>query len=413
MPGTTRAGSYRDVLLLPHALRTFVPALFGRLSYGLLPLSALFTIQQSTNSFATAGAAVAAFGLASLSMPLKARLVDRFSQRRVLPVLALLCALGLGLVASARTTNAALLVTLVGVTGVFAPPLGPSMRATWRLITEGTELKQRAYALDAICEESLYLGGPLIAGLLISFWSAPAALSCAAVLMVVGTLGMVATPVARHVAEQQTKGRFLDPGPLANSGLRRILLLIFFVAGGVSVAYVCVAGMAQREGQAGTAGFVEAAIGLGSVIGGLIWARRTHRRSHWTHLSGLIALLASAFLMASLAGNLIVLGVVMAVGGLAVAPLFVVSYLAADDLTPPHQRTEASTWINTINNLGSSAGSSMAGLAIDRTTPAHGFLAAALLLACVVLVVMRPRGGRWWRWLGGLSGLGRRGGRRR
>ena len=56
MPGTTRAGSYRDVLLLPHALRTFVPALFGRLSYGLLPLSALFTIQQSTNSFATAGA---------------------------------------------------------------------------------------------------------------------------------------------------------------------------------------------------------------------------------------------------------------------------------------------------------------------------------------------------------------------
>lgn len=27
MPGTTRAGSYRDVLLLPHALRTFVPAL--------------------------------------------------------------------------------------------------------------------------------------------------------------------------------------------------------------------------------------------------------------------------------------------------------------------------------------------------------------------------------------------------
>lgn len=158
MPGTIRAGSYRDVLLLPQALRTFVPALFGRLSYGLLSLSALFTIQQSTNSFATAGTALAAFGLASLSMPLKARLVDRFSQRRVLPPLALLCALGLALTASARTTNAALLVVLVGVTGLVAPPLGPSMRATWRLLTDGSELKQRAYALDAICEESLYLG---------------------------------------------------------------------------------------------------------------------------------------------------------------------------------------------------------------------------------------------------------------
>src|SRR6185436_17423735 len=83
LSGTVRAGSYRDVLFLPLALRTFVPALLGRLSYGLLPLSLLFTVQQSTNSFATAGAAVAIFGLASLSMPYKARLVDRFSQRRV------------------------------------------------------------------------------------------------------------------------------------------------------------------------------------------------------------------------------------------------------------------------------------------------------------------------------------------
>ncbi len=386
MSSTTRAGSYRDVLLLPNALRTFVPALFGRLSYGLLPLSALFTVQQATNSFASAGLAVAAFGLASLTMPLKARLVDRYSQRRVLPPLAVACASILAAASFARTANAAALVILVGLAGVFAPPLGPSMRATWRLITDKSDLKQRAYALDSICEESLYLGGPLIAGLLISFWSAPVALTCAAVLMVGGTFGMVATPLARHVAEQQARGRFLDPGPLRTAGLRRILVVIFFVAGGVSVAYVCVAGVAQNQGRAGAAGFVEAAIGLGSVIGGLTWARRTHTRSHWHHLTGLIALLALGFVAASLATNLIVLGVVMAVGGLAVAPLFVVSYLAADDLTPPHQRTEASTWINTGNNLGSSAGSSLAGLAIDRTTPSHGFLAAGLLLAVLALV---------------------------
>jgi predicted MFS family arabinose efflux permease len=386
MPGTTRAGSYRDVLLLPHALRTFVPALIGRLAYGLLPLSALFTVHQTTGSFAAAGLAVAAFGLASLSMPLKARLVDRFSQRRVLPPLALICALGLALTASARTSNAVFLVALVGVAGLFAPPLGPSMRATWRLITDKSELKQRAYALDSICEESLYLGGPLIAGLLISFWSAPVALSCAAILMVGGTFGMVATPLARHVAERATGGRFLDPGPLRTAGLRRILAVILFVAAGVSVAYVCVAGVAQGQGRAGAAGFVEAAIGLGSVAGGLTWARRTHTRSHWHHLAGLIAVLAVGLLAASLARNLIVLGVVMAFAGLAVAPLFVVSYLAADDLTPPHQRTEASTWINTANNLGSSAGSSLAGLAIDRTAPSHGFLAAGVLLAVLALV---------------------------
>ncbi|WP_433023240.1 MFS transporter [Kribbella sp. CA-294648] len=347
----------------------------------------MFTVHQSTDSFAVAGTAVAAFGLASLSMPLKARLVDRYSQRRVLPPLAVLCASGLALVAFASTTNAVLLVIVVGVAGLFAPPLGPSMRATWRLVTGETDLKQRAYALDAICEESLYLGGPLIAGLLISFWSAPVALGCAAVLMVGGTFGMVATPLARHVAEQRVEGRFMDPGPLRIAGLRRILVVILFVAAGTSVAYVCVAGVAQDQDRAGAAGFVEAAIGLGSVVGGLTWARRTHTRSHWHHLAGLIGLLAVGLLAASLATNLIVLGVVMAVAGLAVAPLFVVSYLAADDLTPAHQRTEASTWINTANNLGSSAGASLAGVAIDRTAPSHGFLAAGVLLAVLALVL--------------------------
>ena len=51
------------------------------------------------------------------------------------------------------------------------------MRSNWRLITEGSALKERAYALDAISEESLFLGGPLIAGTLISLVSAPAALA--------------------------------------------------------------------------------------------------------------------------------------------------------------------------------------------------------------------------------------------
>ena len=77
----------------------------------------------------------------------------------------------------------------------------------------------------------------------------------------------------------------------------------------------------------------------------------------------------------------------MGAAGVAVAPLFVVSYLAADNVTPPHQRTEASTWINTANNLGSSAGSALAGLLIQRTTPSHGFLAGGVLLALVAAIV--------------------------
>ena len=385
MSGTTRAGSYRAVLLLPSALRTFVPALLGRLSYGLLPLSLLFTVRSSTGSFTTAGAAVAVFGAASLSMPFKARLVDRYSQRRVLPLLAAGSSAGLVVVATAGTTPAAVLL-LVGATGLLAPPLGPSMRSNWRLLTEGTALKERAYALDAVSEECLFLAGPLIAGTLMSVVSAPAALRCSAALMLVGTLAMVTSPVttrtAAVVAVAGAAGRQML-GPLTIPGLRRVLVVVTGAASGLSVAYVCVAGVAQHAGRPGSAGYVEAAIALGSVAGGLFWARRTHTRPWTTQLGGLIAVLAAGLLAASFAPGLIVLGVVLGLAGVAVAPMFVVVYLAADDVTPPYQRTEASTWINTANNLGSATGSALAGLVIDHSTPSWGFLAGGVLLTLV------------------------------
>ncbi|HEX5205300.1 MAG TPA: MFS transporter, partial [Actinoplanes sp.] len=180
MPRPAAAGSYRAVLLLPSASRTFVPALGGRLAYGLLPLATLFTIQQATGSYAAAGLALALFGLASITLPLKARYLA------LLPWLALVCALCLG--AAALTPWP---VVFVGLAGLAAPPLGPAMRATWRSLTEGTSLKERAYALDSIAEESLYLLGPLLAGLLIAVAPARFALLLTAGLLLAGTVGMV------------------------------------------------------------------------------------------------------------------------------------------------------------------------------------------------------------------------------
>jgi hypothetical protein len=394
------------VLLLPSALRTFVPALLGRLSYGLLPLSLLFTVQSSTGSFTTAGAAVAVFGASSLSMPFKARLVDRFSQRRVLPFLAAGASSGLAVTATVGTTSAAVLL-LIGATGMLAPPLGPSMRSNWRLLTEGSALKERAYALDAVSEECLFLAGPLIAGTLMSLVSAPAALGCSAAMMLVGTLAMVTSPVttrtAAPVAVTGAAHASAAPagtavwrqllGPLGIVRLRRVLVVVMGAASGLSVAYVCIAGVAQQAGRPGSAGYVEAAIALGSVTGGLLWARRTHTRAWTTQLAGLIAVLAAGLLAASFAPGLIVLGVVMGIAGVAVAPMFVVAYLAADDVTPPHQRTEASTWINTANNLGSAAGASLAGLVVERAAPAWGFLGGGALLALVAATQAGARAG--------------------
>src|SRR4051812_29037045 len=85
MTGVTHAGSIRGVMSGPGVARTFALAMVGRLTYGLLPLCLLFTVRDSSGSFAVAAASSAALGFATLAMPIQARFIDRFGQRRVLP----------------------------------------------------------------------------------------------------------------------------------------------------------------------------------------------------------------------------------------------------------------------------------------------------------------------------------------
>ena len=147
---------YRDVLQLPHASRLMLAALIGRLSFATVSLAMLLAVQRSTGSYAAAGAAVGAFGLANvLIAPARARLVDRAGQPVALPRLAagyaaLLCLLA-GLTSS-TTTASWLLVTTAGLAGLFPPPLGAAMRVLWASLVQDPAMLARAYSLDAVAE---------------------------------------------------------------------------------------------------------------------------------------------------------------------------------------------------------------------------------------------------------------------
>jgi len=396
------AGSYRAVLALPFALRTFVPAIGGRLAYGLFPLATLFTVEQATDSFTTAGLAAAGFGVTTIAMPAKSRLAERYSQRVALPPQALVCAAAL--TAATMIAEPVALIVLITVAGLAAPPLGPAMRANWRRLAAGTSLKPRAYGLDSVVEEMLYLIGPLITGLLVTVGPARWALLLTAALLLAGTLGMVASPAARHrepttrgepVSRQPAaRGKIFDPGPLRSPDLRRLLVVILAVGAGSSVAYTCLAVTAQDHGKPGAAGLLEASLAVGSVAGGLLWARREHGRHRNRHLATLLGVLAAGLTAASAAPGLITLGLVLCATGTALAPVYVIAYLAADDLAGAGSATEAGTWVNVAANAGSAAGAALAGIIAESLGASRGFLAGGALLAVtagtVALTTHRP-----------------------
>lgn len=394
MSRPSRAVGYRAVLRLPGVARVYPAAVLGRLAYGVAPLALLFTVQQATESFAAAGAALAAFGLTSLLLPAKARLLDRFGQRAVLPVLAALCTTALvgTAFAAVRVTGPGWYVALAVAIGLPAPPLGPSMRALWSALAPDPALRQRAYSLDGVVEESLYAVGPLLVGAVLSVSSAKVALALSGVLLLAGSLAMFTSPAAsRHGAP--VPGRTPTPwfGPFRNRGYPLLILTVLGFALASSPLDLAVAARAERAGHPAAAGYLLAAVAVGSVGGGLAWGARTHRRTSWAHLAGLLVASAVALAAAGAAPTLPILGGVLVVLGAVVAPVFVVAYLAADDLVPAAGRTEATTWVNTANNVGLAIGAAGAGLIIDRTGTGAALTAGATvaLLTSGALVLAR------------------------
>ena len=74
---------YRAVLRTPHACRSFVSSLVGRLCYGIVGLSLILTLTAGNRGYGFAGFVMALFGLTIvLVSPVRARMVDLHGPRR-------------------------------------------------------------------------------------------------------------------------------------------------------------------------------------------------------------------------------------------------------------------------------------------------------------------------------------------
>ncbi|WP_431869380.1 MFS transporter [Nocardiopsis eucommiae] len=197
-----RAPTYRAVLRVTGVPRFLVPALLGRLSYGMVSLALVLSVFRTTGSYTDVGLVVGLFGLtATVLSPSRAALVDRYGPLRALTPMAGLHGLALvGLAAASWHPGGhlGLLAALTSVAGASAPPLGPVTRTVWSRLVRDRDLLQRAYSLDTVAEELIFLTGPLILGALMRVGPPAAGLTLGALLVVVGTVGLVTSPAARR-----------------------------------------------------------------------------------------------------------------------------------------------------------------------------------------------------------------------
>src|SRR5215471_17670226 len=174
--------TYAALLGLRPARRLVYALVVTTLSYGMLSLTVLLTVEHATGSYREAGFAVAAFALlAGVSAPFRGRLIDRRGARAWLPALAcgyagFLIALD---VAAHGGAPQAFLVLLAGGAGLSAPPIFASARPLWSQLVDPV-LVRRGYALTSLLYDAGQIVGPIVAAaaFLISSW--PGAVLCGA-----------------------------------------------------------------------------------------------------------------------------------------------------------------------------------------------------------------------------------------
>jgi len=386
---------------MPSAPTLLLAGFAGRLPASMVPLALLLLVEQHTGSYAIAGLGAATYGLSIAAFaPIYGKYVDRRGAALLLRVTAsafpfLLAGLVLTVVLGAPLW-AVLLACVVAGAGM--PLVSSTVRAVWQRVTEGSAVRQAAYALDAISVELVFVAGPAIVAILVVLTSPIAGIALAAALSSTGALVLARSPeIGRHVPVPRPRGR---RGPVRAPGMPRLLLSGTALMFGLGCLEVGVPAFADRLGSPSMSGVLIAVWSLGSALGGLWFGARHPGLALSRQYSWALVAVVLGMLPLVLADNLIVLGILLFLGGTTLAPTMTVQNSLVSVLVPASVTTEAFTWMSTVAFGSSAIGAGVAGAVVESSFGVSGALALAALSAVAALVITllpgrsRPAAGR-------------------
>ncbi|UED83137.1 MFS transporter [Streptomyces profundus] len=385
------ATGYGELLRAPHVARLLTGTLVGRLPHGTAPLAILLFTRAEGGSYSLAGALAASHGLATaVGQPLLGRLVDRHGQPRVMFPAALVSALAMITFALVGTGGVPLAVASVVLAGLTTPPLEGALRALWSSVLGTGDRLRRAYALDAVAQELMFAGGPLLVMLVVAAWSEAAALLVINVVGLLGAASVVVSAPSRSWRGAEREAHWL--GALRSGGLLAVLgcfLCVGMALGAISVAAVA---YADARGAELVASYLLSALGVGALVGGLVYGARPWAGAPEPRLLGLVAALAAGYVpLVVVPASVPLMTLLAGVSGLFLAPALACSFVVIDRHAPRGTVTEAFSWLVTTFGLGTALGTALVGPVIEWGDEAAGYAVAGVAGWLAVLVLLATR----------------------
>jgi MFS family permease len=239
-------------------------------------------VSELTGSYGLAGAVAAAALLGeAVAAPRLGRLVDRYGQRRVLPMALVVNSAGtLALVFSAQLSAPTwTLYATATLSGAAALPVGSLVRARWSALLGGSPALEAAFALESTLDELIFVLGPVLVTAL-AFGVTPGAGLLGALLLT--TVGSLALAPQRRTEPVPAGARNQSDTPAIRTSGLQVLVATFVAAGAIfGTLDVAMVAFASQVGSPAAAGTLLALVAAGSLVAGLLYGclSRTPRSS--------------------------------------------------------------------------------------------------------------------------------------
>ncbi|UPL17916.1 MFS transporter [Microbacterium aurugineum] len=402
-PASPKSASQSPSLLRIAGLPYFLIAFIARLPFAMMVVGVLTVVVSARGSLSLGGLTSAAVGLGTACFgPLLGAAADRFGQRAVLVILALANGAMLLLftfVVYGTAADGFVLLAAVGI-GATAPQVAPLSRS--RLVTIIRDRMPEArrdrtvsgtMAYESAADETVFVFGPFLVGILASAISPWAPLVGAAVLTVVFVGAFALHPSGRHVSQDRdADGR----APSAVSELFRPRLLIVVVGIlGVGMFFGAMltsltSFMADR-GAPEQAGLLYGVMGVGSALLalGVAWLPPAFSlRARWLVFSGILFV---GTLLLSVVDSPGAMVLALAIMGIGIGPTLVTQYSFGAARSPLGRSATVMTMLGSGVVVGQSIGAAVTGEIAESIGTS-----AALLLPMVAAFITFAAGAANW-----------------
>lgn len=388
--------SYLRVLAVPGALRFSATGLVARLPIAMTGLGIVLLVQAGTGSYGVAGSVAAAFLVANaLVSILQGRLIDTLGQALVLSTGSTVFGSSMAVLIWSVEADWPVATSHVAaaVGGAMMPAIGSSVRARWSHVLDAPADVQAAYALESVIDEAVFIVGPILATLLATAIHPALGLGAAAVIGLTGGLAFAAqrsTEPPAHPHDRAAGARVPMPW-------RTVLPLTVVFAGLgflFGAAEVTTVAFADEQGARAWTGALLALWALGSLLSGVVtgaiaWKRGPAHRVRWGAVGMACAMAPLTFI-----GSMPVMGLLLLIGGVAIAPTLIAGLTLTASSVHPARLTEGMAILHTGLVAGVAPGAALSGYVVDQSGSSAAYLVClAAGIAAALAAQALPRDG--------------------